>query len=109
MKIKHAKQILKDRNIVWFNYIDLHVFATQTKDDTIREACNTLKTFLTTGRQATKKGMDKMDTSECREFYLEHCVDREKGEIPLDYIEWLVEVYPDDVAFFKENPNTKGE
>jgi hypothetical protein len=31
-------------------------------------------------------------------FYLENCVDEDRGEIPLKYQEWEREIYPEEQA-----------
>jgi len=33
------------------------------------------------------------------DFYLENCVDIDKGEIPLSFKEWEREIYPKDLEF----------
>lgn len=46
-----------------------------------------------------------MDIFACREFYLEHMVDEDKGEIPLNFEEWKREIYPSDLEFLKKINN----
>lgn len=43
-----------------------------------------------------------MEKEECYNFYLETCVDEDKGEIPLSFEEWEKEIYPKDKAFLEE-------
>jgi len=42
-----------------------------------------------------------MNKGELCDFYLENCVDEERGEIPLSFKEWEREIYPEDIEFIK--------
>jgi len=44
---------------------------------------------------------------ELYDFYIDHCVDEEKGELPLAFDEWEKEIYPKDIEFLKQI--TRGE
>jgi hypothetical protein len=57
-------------------------------------------------REAVKryslKKEKKMTKQELYDFYLENCVDKDKGEIPLNYKEWEREIYPEDLKFLNK-------
>jgi len=42
-----------------------------------------------------------MNKAELYNFYLEYCIDENKGEIPLNYKEWEREIYPFDMKLGK--------
>lgn len=46
-----------------------------------------------------------MNKYELYDFYLENCIDEEKGEIPLSFKEWETEIYPQDLKFIKKINN----
>ena len=43
-----------------------------------------------------------MNKRELYNFYLEICIDKSKGEIPLNFKEWEREIYPQDLKFIEK-------